>query len=408
MPSSYRAHFPIFNQNSESKPTIYLDSAATTQRPYPVLQAISAYHEQYNANIHRGLYGWSERASAEYEEARAKIGRWINAPTPSIIFTRNTTESINLVAYSWGLHNLKAGDELLITEMEHHANIVPWQQLCQRTGATLRAVPFLPDGTLDLDTLDTLLNEKTRLFAFTAVSNVFGTRNPVADLVQKAHRVGALALVDGAQAVPHQAIDVQAWDCDFLAFSGHKMVGPTGIGVLYGKTALLEQMPPFLTGGDMMVRVTLQTAAWNDLPHKFEAGTPHIAGAIGLGAAVDFLQEIGMEAIAEHERKLTEYAWAQMSAWPQLRLWGPPLADRVGVIAFSLGRVHPHDVAQLLAEDGIAIRGGHHCAMPLHQKLGLMATARVSFYLYNEEREIDLLMLSLVRTARLFGLPLPS
>ena len=400
-----RRLFPIFAEETQAGlPVAYLDSAATTQKPSAVLDAMDHYYRTYNANIHRGIYRWSEEATQAYEEAREKIGRLIHAEPEETIFTRNATESINLVAYSWAAHQLKAGDELLTTAMEHHANLVPWQRVCAMTGATLRHVPFSADGTLDLASLETLLNERTRLFAFTAVSNVFGTINPVAELVAKAHAVGALALVDGSQAVPHQPVDVKAWDCDFLVFSGHKMAGPTGIGLLYGKRALLESMPPFLSGGDMIRRVTLESATWNELPQKFEAGTPSIAEAIGLGAAADFLTEIGMETIHAHEQKLTRYAWDRLAEIPGLQPLGPTPDRRGGVIAFTMAGVHPHDIAQLLSDDGVAIRAGHHCAMPIHQILGISSSARASFYLYTHSAEIDRMIDSLHRVRTVFRL----
>lgn len=384
-------------------PLIYLDSAASSQKPAAVIEAMNEYYRTYNANVHRGIHRLSEEATNAYEGARVRIARFINAPDPhQIIYVRNATEGFNLVAFSWGRANIHAGDEILLTEMEHHANIVPWQLLAQEKGATIRYVPFKEDGTLDLSNLSTLLTEKTKVFSFTAVSNVFGTVNPVRELVRAAHAVGAVAVVDAAQAVPHLAVDVQDLDCDFLAFSSHKMCGPTGIGVLYGKHDLLEAMPPFMGGGDMIRRVRLEGSTWNDLPWKFEAGTPAIAEAIGLRAAVDYLGDLGMENVHAHEQLITGYALEALSEVEGLRVYGPPAAQKAGVAAFTLGNIHPHDIAQLLDEDGIAVRAGHHCAMPLHHKLGVAATARASFYLYTAREEIDKLVAGLHRVRKVF------
>lgn len=399
-----RADFPILQREVyPGVPLVYLDSAASSQKPLPVIEAMNAYYRQTHANVHRGIHRLSEEATNAYEDARRRIARFINAPDPAgVIYVRNATEAINLVAYSWGRANIAAGDEILLTQMEHHANIVPWQILAQEKGAVLRYLPFLPDGTLDLAQLPALLNEKTRLFAFTAMSNVFGTLTPVRALVDAAHRVGALALVDGAQSVPHLPVDVQALDCDFLVFSGHKMCGPTGIGILYGKRALLEAMPPFMGGGDMIRRVTLEGSTWNELPYKFEAGTPAIAEAIGLGAAVDYLTGLGMDNVHAHEQFVTSYALEALSEVGGLRLLGPPAGFKGGVAAFTLKGLHPHDIAQLLDEDGVAIRAGHHCAMPLHQILGISASARASFYVHTTTAEIDRLVESLERAKRVF------
>ncbi len=347
-----------------------------------------------------------KRRPIAYEGARARIGAFINAPDSSqVIYVRNATEAFNLVAYSWGRANLQPGDEILLTEMEHHANLVPWQMIAQETGAIICYVPFhVADGTLDLSTLPQLLTERTKIFSFTAVSNVFGTVNPVRELVDAAHAVGALAMVDAAQAVPHMPVDVQAWDCDFTAFSGHKMCGPTGIGILYGKRKLLENMPPFMGGGDMILRVRLDGSSWNVLPYKFEAGTPSIAEAIGLGTAVDYLSSVGMENIHAHEQFITNYALEALSEIPGLQIWGPSAAQKGGVATFTLQGVHPHDIAEILDKDGIAIRAGHHCAMPLHQKCNLKATARASFYLYTTIDEVDELVASLHRVRQVFRL----
>ncbi len=389
-----RAEFPILHD--EIRPGVsltYLDSAATSQKPRAVLQAMDAYYRQTNANVHRGIHHLSEEATAAYEGARADVARFINAPHPAqVIFTRNTTEAINLVAQSWGRANLRPGDEILLTEMEHHSNIVPWQLLAEATGAHVRWLPFTPQGTLDLSALPALLTERTRIFAFTAVSNVFGTINPTTELVRMARAVGAISVVDAAQSVPHLPVDVEELDCDFLAFSAHKMCGPTGIGVLYGRRALLEAMPPFLGGGDMIRRVTFDGSTWNELPWKFEAGTPSIAEGVGLGAAVRFLEAVGMSAILAHEQFVTNYALEALSEIDGLTLLGPPASHKGGVATFTLHGVHPHDLAQILDHDGVAIRAGHHCAMPLHQKLGLSASARASFYLYSTPDEVDALV----------------
>lgn len=402
-----RTDFPILQTKTDrGVPLVYLDSAASSQKPTAVIEAMNTYYRAQNANVHRGIHYLSETATNAYEGARDKIAAFINAPSrQEVIFVRNATEAFNLVAFSWGRTNLKPGDEVLITAMEHHANIVPWQMITEMTGATLRHVPFTAVGKLDTAELDKLLTSKTKLFAFTAASNVFGTINPVADLVQKAHAVGALTMVDAAQAVPHTAVDVQAWDCDFMAFSGHKMCGPTGVGILYGKQALLDAMPPYMGGGDMIRRVTLEKSTWNDLPYKFEAGTPAIAEGIGLGTAVDYLTALGMENVHAHEQKITSYALEALSDVPGLTVIGPQnAAERGGLAAFTLEGTHPHDIAQLLDEDGIAVRAGHHCAMPLHKILGINATTRASFYVHTTTAEIDKLVESLHRVRRVFRL----
>ena len=401
-----RADFPILQEEAHpGVPLVYLDSAASSQKPIPVIEAMNEYYRHYNANVHRGIHRLSEDATNAYEGARERIARFINAPdSAELIYVRNATEGFNLVAYSWGRANIQAGDEILLTEMEHHANIVPWQILAEEKGATVKYVPFNEDGTLDLTGLAGLLTERTKIFSFTAVSNVFGTINPVRQLVDAAHAVGAVAIVDAAQAVPHMAVDVQAWDCDFMAFSSHKMCGPTGTGILYGKRELLEAMPPFMGGGDMIRRVTFAGSTWNDLPHKFEAGTPSIAEGIGLGAAVDYLTSIGMDAIHAHEQFITHYALEALSEVEDLRVIGPPASQKAGVAAFTLGKIHPHDISELIDKEGIAIRAGHHCAMPLHQKMGINATARASFYLYTTTEEIDKLVASLNRVRKVFRL----
>ena len=400
-----RTQFPILTRQVHGKPLIYLDSTASSQKPQAVIERLATYYAQGNANVHRGVHTLSEEATAAFEASRAKVARFINAGgSKEIIWTRNATEAINLVAYSWGSANLKPGDEVLITEMEHHSNIVPWQLACQRTGATLRYVPVDDQGFLRLDLLPTLLTTRTRLFAFTAMSNVLGTIVPVAELTAAAHAVGALALVDGAQSVPHLPVDVQALGADFLAFSGHKMCGPTGIGVLYGRRQLLEAMPPFMSGGDMIKEVHLDVSRWNSLPWKFEAGTPAIAEAIGLGAAVDFLDSLGMPAIQAHERALVTYAMQQLQQVEGLRILGPDADHRGGVVAFTLGDIHPHDLAAILDGEGIAIRAGHHCAQPLHDRYGLPASARASFYLYNTAAEVDQLVAALDKAREMFAL----
>lgn len=403
-PIQLRQDFPILHQRVHGKPLIYLDNTASTQKPRQVIQALVEVYEHAYANVHRGIHYLSEEATRRYEDARRKVARFINARSPKeIVFVRNTTEGINLVAYAWGLANLKPGDEVLITEMEHHSNIVPWQIICQHTGATLRWVPITPEGLLDLEALDRLLTERTRIFAFTAMSNVVGTINPVKELVERAHAVGALALVDGAQAVPHLPVDVQAWDCDFLAFSGHKMCGPSGIGILYGKRHLLEAMPPFMGGGEMIREVKLTGSRWNEVPHKFEAGTPAIAEAIALGAAVDYLSQLGMDNVAAHERQLVTYAYEQLRDIGGLRILGPGPEHRGGVLAFTMESAHPHDIAAILDAEGIAIRAGHHCAQPLHDRYGIPASARASFYIYNTEEEVDALVAALHKVNQLFG-----
>ena len=399
-----RADFPILQRTVKDHPLAYLDNAASSQKPLAVLQAMDDYYRHTNANVHRGVHTLSEEATRLYEGARGRIGRFINAgSSKEIIFTRNATEAINLVAYSWGLDNLGPGDEVLITEMEHHANIVPWQLVCQRTGATLRYIPIDARGDLRLDLLDELLTERTRLFAFVAMSNVLGTINPTAQLVARAHTVGALALVDGAQSVPHMPVDVQALDCDFLVFSGHKMCGPTGIGVLYGRRDLLEQMPPFMGGGDMIREVHMDGSRWNSLPWKFEAGTPAIAEAIGLGAAVDYLSELGMPWVREQEHALVNYAVEKLSQVEGLRIIGPDGDQRGGVVAFTLDDIHPHDIAAILDSEGIAIRAGHHCAQPIHDHFGIVATARASFYFYNTFEEVDRLVAAMEKVQSVFS-----
>ncbi|NUQ37941.1 MAG: cysteine desulfurase [Caldilineales bacterium] len=398
-----RSDFPILQRQVHGEPLAYLDSTASSQKPRQVLEAMDAYYRHTHANVHRGVHTLSEEATAAYEQARLRIARFINAASPKqVIYTRNATESLNLVAYSWGRANLKPGDEVLITEMEHHSNIVPWQLICQITGATLRFVPITAQGELDFPALDQLLNERTRVFAFTAMSNVLGAINPTAELVAKAHAVGAIAVVDGAQSVPHLHSDVQALDVDFLAFSGHKMLGPTGIGILYGKRALLEAMPPFLGGGDMIREVKMTGSRWNELPYKFEAGTPAIAEAIGLAAAVEYLDQLGMDWVAQHEREITAYAWNRLHEIEGLRVLGPGPERRGGLLSFVLGDLHPHDIAAVLDGAGVAVRAGHHCAQPIHDHFGIPATTRASFYIYNTHAEVDRLIAALHKAKALF------
>jgi|TARA_Y100000310_G_scaffold168248_1_gene168325 cysteine desulfurase/selenocysteine lyase len=389
--ATIRKDFPQLSRQVRDKPLTYLDNAATSQKPRVVINKINEYYQQYNANIHRAIYAIGEQATLEYESAREKVARFINAwETSSVIFTRGTTEAINLVAYSWGRHNLGPGDEILITEMEHHSNIIPWQLAARDTGATLRYIPIRSDGTLALNNPDEYFTDKTRLVSFIHQSNVFGTINPVREIYQMAKDVGALVLVDAAQSVPHSPMDIQTLGCDFLAFSGHKMLGPTGVGVLCGRQELLTGMEPFLGGGEMINSVTMEESTWNKPPWKFEAGTPNIAQVIGLGAAVDYLETIGIDSIERHERTLTRYALEALSAIPEVTIYGPG-AERGGLVSFNVENVHPHDLAQVLDERGIAIRAGHHCAQPIMQKLDVPATARASFYLYNTTVEIDAL-----------------
>ncbi|MDR7407727.1 MAG: cysteine desulfurase [Armatimonadota bacterium] len=406
IPLDVRADFPLLQRSLDGKPLVYLDSAATSQKPRAVLEALQRYYEEYNANVHRGLYRIAERATLAYEEARAKVAAFVGARPEELVFTRGTTEAINLVAYAWGDAFVRAGDEVLVTEMEHHSNLVPWQLLAQRRGARLRVLKVRPeDGTLDLDSLDRLLTERTRIVAVTHQSNVVGTINPVRYISERAHAVGAVVVVDGAQSVPHMPVRVAELGCDFLAFSGHKMCGPTGIGALWGRRELLEAMPPFHGGGEMIERVELEHSTYKDPPHRFEAGTPNIAGAIALGVAVEYLRALGMEAVREHEKALVRYAMAQLAELRGLRLYGPKDPElRGGALAFSLEGIHPHDVAQVLDEQGVCVRAGHHCAQPLHRALGLAATARASVYLYNTAEDIDALVRGLERVRAFFGL----
>jgi cysteine desulfurase/selenocysteine lyase len=402
-----KADFPIFSQKINGKPLVYLDSAASAQKPKVVIDAEKSFYETYYANVHRGIYTMSEKASEAYELVRQKVADFINAPSASeIIFTRNATESINLVAYSWGRQNIRKGDVILLTEMEHHANLVPWQVLAKEKGAKLSFIPMTPDYRLDLASLDSLLTKQVRLVAFTHVSNVLGTINPAREIIRQARKKApqAVVLVDGAQSVPHFPVDMKKIDADFYVFSSHKMLGPTGVGVLYGKHERLERMPPFLTGGDMISQVKLNESRWNDLPWKFEAGTPNIAGTIGFGAAIDYLQAIGMDRVFSHEQELTALAIKELTAIPGLTFYGPrEVKDRGGAIAFSMLGIHPHDIASILNEQGIAVRAGHHCAQPLHEKLGVESTARASFYLYNTEADVLALAAALKKAKEIFN-----
>jgi cysteine desulfurase/selenocysteine lyase len=401
-----RQDFPIFERRVRGdKPLIYLDSGATSQKPRQVIDALTQFYTTINANIHRGVYELSEAATLAYDEARAKVAAFIHAADPrECIFVRNTTEGINLVAYSWARANLRPGDVVVLSVMEHHSNIVPWQILAQERGITLQYLDIDDTGRLRLEQLDTWLERgNVKLVSLTHVSNVLGTITPVTTIVRKAHQAGALVLIDGAQAVPHLPIDVQAIDCDFYVFSGHKMLGPMGIGVLYAKRAILEAMPPFLGGGDMIRTVTLEGSTWADPPAKFEAGTPSVADAVALGAAIDYLQHVGMAAIHHHERALLDYALARLDEIPGITLYGPRGEDRSGVVSFTLGTVHPHDIASVLdVEVGVAIRAGHHCAQPLMHRLGVVATARASFYLYNTVEDIDRLVEGLLLVRHTF------
>ena len=400
-----RKDFPILQRKThDSVPLVYLDSTATSQKPTPVIEAMNEYYRRSNANIHRGVHTLAEEATAMYEAAREKVAKFINSPSArQIIYTRNTTESINLVAYTWARATLKAGDLVVLTEMEHHSNLVPWQMLQAERGIELDFIPVTENGLLDLDAYKTLLSRTPKLVAFTHMSNVLGTINPAADIIRMAHEAGAVTLVDGAQSVPHLKVDMQALDADFYAFSAHKMCGPTGIGALYGKAELLEAMPPFLGGGDMIKEVKLRSFKPNTLPHKFEAGTPAIAEAVGFGAAVDYLTKVGMDNIAAHEHAITEYALERLEEIPGVKLFGPLADKKGGVAAFTFDGVHPHDVAQILDRDGIAVRAGHHCAQPLHEKFGIPATSRASFYLYNTKEEVDLLVNGIYKVKEMFG-----
>jgi len=403
-PEALRADFPILSVRlHDDVPLVYLDNAATTQRPRQVIQSLVDVYEKQYANVHRGIHWLSDQSTDLFEDAREKVRAFINAPArEQVIFTYGTTEGINLVARSWGGANVKAGDEIVLSELEHHSNLVPWQQLAAERGAVLRHIPLTDDGRLDLEKFAGLLNERTKLVAVAAVSNVLGTINPVAEIVRMAHAAGAVVLVDAAQSVPHMTTDVQALDADFIAFSGHKMLGPSGVGILYGRRELLEAMPPFLGGGSMIRRVKLDSFESAELPAKFEAGTPPIVPAIGLGAAIDYLNRVGMEKIHAYEQILTERAHQVLESVGGVHILGPAPEYKGGIVSFTLDGIHAHDIAQLLDRQGIAIRAGHHCAMPLHKRLGVNASARASFYFYNTLAEIDLLGTALAEAKRVF------
>jgi cysteine desulfurase/selenocysteine lyase len=408
-----RADFPILERQVHGKPLVYLDNAATSQKPEAVIESMSDYYRRYNANIHRGVHTLAEEATAAYENARRKVGRFINAYRPSeVVFVRNTTEAINLVAYTWGRANVGEGDVIILSLMEHHSNLVPWQLLAQATGARLEFVGLDPAGRLVLDDLDALLDRhgaRVKLASISGMSNVLGTINPVREIATRVHEAGALLMVDGAQSVPHLPVDVQALEGDFLAFSGHKMLGPTGIGALWARKEILQEMPPFLGGGDMIKSVHLRESEWNDVPHKFEAGTPNMEQAIGLGVAVEYLSDLGMDNVHAHEQSMAAYALDRLASVPNLRIYGPPAGERGGVVTFNLLRegellIHPHDLASILDREGIAIRAGHHCAQPLMEHYGVPATARASFYVYNTESEVDSLVVALIKAQSMFGL----
>jgi cysteine desulfurase/selenocysteine lyase len=400
-----RKDFPIFEQEFHGKPLAYLDSAVTAQKPRQMLDAMQEFYETSYANVHRGVYALSERATASFEGAREKLRALINAPAArEVIFTRNATEGLNLVAYAWGLSNLGPGDVVVVTELEHHSNFVPWQYIAGRTGADLRMIPLGEGGELDVEALDSVAGQgRLRVVATNLVSNALGTVNPVEKLAAWAHEQGAIMVVDAAQAAPHRKIDVQTLGCDFLAFSAHKMCGPSGVGAVWGRAQLLEEMEPFNLGGHMIRRVQLEETTWGDLPHKFEAGTSPIAEAVGFGAAVDYLTQVGFEAIEQHEHDLTAYALERLVDVPGITLYGPPPERRAGIVSFNLEGVHPHDVSQVLDMEGVAIRAGHHCCQPLMQKLGVAATNRASFYLYTIPDEIDRLVQGLHRVNKIFG-----
>jgi cysteine desulfurase / selenocysteine lyase len=400
-----RADFPIFEQQIHGHPLAYLDSAASSQKPRQVLDAMNALYETSYANIHRGVYDLGERATEAYEGAREKARVFINADsTREVVFTRNVTEALNLVAYAWGLDNLGPGDIVLVTEMEHHSNFVPWQFIAGRTGAEFLAVPVDDQGELRLDELDSIAaHGRLKLFACTYVSNSLGTVNPVERLTQWAHEQDAIVVVDAAQAAPHRHVDVQALGCDFLGLTGHKMCGPTGIGVLWGRRELLEKMSPFELGGHMIRKVTLEETTWNELPHKFEAGTAPIAEAVGLGAAIDYVTDVGLDNLEAYEQELLDYTLPRLEEVPGVRLFGPPAERRAGIVSFEVEGVHPHDVAQILDWDGVAVRAGHHCNQPLMSRLGVPATTRASFYLYTVPEEIDRLVAGLHKVTKTFA-----
>ena len=392
--ANIKQDFPILKKQVNNSNLIYLDNAATTQKPHQVIQSIVESYEVYNSNVHRGVHTTSMEATERYEIARDKVAKFINAKSSNeIIFVRNTTEALNLIAYSWGLNNTNSRDNIVVSELEHHSNLVPWQFVSQKTKAELKLIPTTSQGTLDLSTLDELITNRTKLVSIVHVSNLTGTINPVEKIIKKAQSVGSLVCIDAAQSVPHMPVDVQKLNCDFLAFSGHKMLAPPGIGILYAKTAVLEKLEPFLRGGEMVKEVSYQDASWNDIPTKFEAGTPNFIDPVGLGVAIDYLTNIGMDNVREHEKDLISYALQKLNRIPDLEIIGPTDPEiRGGVATFSLNNIHPHDIGTFLDQRGIAIRTGHHCGMPYHTKLGLSATARASFYIYNDYNDIDKLI----------------
>lgn len=403
-----RADFPILQQEVNGKPLVYLDNAATSQKPIAVLNTLRDYYSEYNSNVHRGVHTLSGKATDAYEGTRDKIASFINAAVrEEIVYTRNASEAINLVAYSWGLNNLQKGDEIILSVMEHHSNLIPWQMIAQKTGAVLKFVELTANEDFDLDHFKSLVSDKTKLVAVVHVSNTIGCINPVQEICAIAHQHGAKVLIDACQSVPHMVIDVQGMDCDWLVASGHKMCGPTGIGFLYGKRELLRSMPPFLGGGEMIADVFLEHATYADVPHKFEAGTPAIGEAIGLGAAVDYLTNIGMEKIHDYEAELTAYLWEQLGKIPEVQVYGPqPQGNgegRAALASFTAGDVHPHDLSTMLDQAGVAIRAGHHCTQPLHRALGVQSTARASLYFYNTREEIDLFIAALQEAVEFFG-----
>jgi cysteine desulfurase / selenocysteine lyase len=398
-----RADFPILQQQINGKPLVYLDNAATAQKPKQVIDVLDTYYREYNSNIHRGVHSLSEKATTVYEASREKIKTFLNADsTQEIIFVRGATEAINLVAQSFGRNTISAGDEIIITELEHHSNIVPWQILCKQTGATLRYIPINDAGELIFEKYEELLNNKTRIVTVGHISNALGTINPIKKIIDMAHTVGAKVLIDGAQAVPHTKVDVKELDCDFYVFSGHKLFGPTGIGVLYGKETILEAMPPYQGGGDMIQTVSMAKSTYNSLPYKFEAGTPHIAGVIGLGAAINYVNKLGLEATSQYENELLDYATKQAAEIPGLNFVGTA-KHKTSILSFTLGRIHPHDIGTILDNEGIAIRAGHHCAMPIMERFGIPATARASFAFYNTREEVDALIQAIDKCQKVFG-----
>ena len=403
-----RSDFPILHQQVHDKPLVYLDNAATSQKPVAVLDALEHYYRRDNSNVHRGIHTLSARATDAYEGARDKVAAFVNAAhREEIVFTRNASEAINLVAYAWGLDNLKAGDEIILSVMEHHSNLIPWQMMAQRTGAVLRFVELTETETFDLDQYKTLLSDRTKLVSIVHVSNTLGCINPVEEITRLAHEQGAKVLIDACQSAPHMTLDVQVLDCDWLVASGHKMCGPTGIGFLYGKKDVLRSMNPFLGGGEMIADVFLDHSTYSDVPHKFEAGTPAIGEAIALGAAIDYLNAIGLDAIADYEHELTAYLFKQLNAIPEVRIYGPqPQADgsgRAALASFTTGAVHAHDLSTILDQAGVAIRAGHHCTQPLHRLVGAQSTARASLYFYNTYEDIDAFIASLKETIEFFG-----